>query len=115
MSKAALARRSEISLPTVQRLLCGRETNPRLETVTALADALGVEVRLSGSSRVYESTEASAFRLEHARAKAKRLARLVQGTMALEAESVGADVLEQMEECNLHALLAGPPRRLWGE
>jgi len=35
--------------------------------------------------------------------------------MALEAEAVREDVLEEMEEQNVHALLAGPARRLWGE
>jgi len=115
MSKADLARRAEVSLPTVRRLLAGREKRARTDIVAAIAAALGVEVRLSDSSHVYESSDVSAFRRDQARAKAKRLARLVQGTMALEAEAVGADVLDEMEERNVHALLAGSGRRLWGE
>jgi transcriptional regulator with XRE-family HTH domain len=115
MSKADLARRAGISVPTVRRLLSGREKRARTDIVAAIADALGVEVRLSASPSVYESSKVSEFREAHARAKAKRLARLVQGTMALEAEAVGMDVLDAMEEQNVHALLAGSGRRLWGD
>ena len=115
MSKADLARRADVSLPTVRRLLAGREKRARTDIVAALAAALGVEVRLSGSPYVYECSDASAFRREHALAKAILLARLVQGTMALEAEAVDAEVLKRMEEQNFHALLAGSARRLWGE
>ena len=115
MSKADLARRAGVSLPTVQRLLSGRETRARTDIVAAIAAALGVEVRLSDSPHVHESTDVSSFRMAQARAKARRLARLVQGTMALEAEAVGEGVLAQVEEQNVHALLAGPGRRLWGE
>jgi len=113
MSRATLARRAELSLPTVQRLLSGREGRPRMDTVARLAGALGVDVLLSDSPRVCARATASAFRDEQARAKARRLASLVQGTMALEAEAVGADTMGRMEEENYHALLAGPARRLW--
>lgn len=115
MSKTDLARRARISVPTAQRLLSGREKRARTDVVAAIAAALGVEVRLSDEAYVYESTEVSAFRRKHAEEKAKRLARLVQGTMALEAEAVESSVLEELEEQNIHALLAGPGRRLWGE
>jgi len=115
MSKADLARRAGVSLPTVQRLLAGRDPRPRTDILMAIAVALGVEVRLSASPGVFETQEVSSFREAQARAKAIRLARLVQGTMAIEAEAVGADVLEEMEEQSVHALLAGPGRRLWGE
>ena len=115
MSKADLARLADVSLPTVHRLLSGGEGRPRTDIVMALAIALGVEVRLSESPCVAETSKVSAFREAHARAKAKRLARLVQGTMALEAEAVGPDILNELEEQNVHALLAGPGRRLWGE
>ena len=115
MSKADLSRRAGLSLPTIHRILSGRDKRARSDTLSAVAAALGVEVRLSDSPYVYESSEVSAFRQAQARAKAMRLARLVQGTMALEAEAVGTDVLEEMEEHNVHALLAGPGRRLWGD
>ncbi|MHC4849704.1 MAG: helix-turn-helix domain-containing protein [Planctomycetota bacterium] len=115
MSKVDLARRADVSLPTVRRLLSGHERRARTDIVAAIAAALGVEVRLSGSSYVHELSNVSAFRRKQAHAKAKRLVRLVQGTMALESEAVGDDVLDELEEQNVHALLAGPARRLWGE
>ena len=115
MSKADLARRAAVSLPTVQRLLSGREGRPRLDIVLAVAIALGVEVRLSASPAVVEMSGVTAFREAQARRKATRLAKLLQGTMALEAEAVSAGVLKEIEEENVHALLAGPRRRLWGE
>ena len=115
MSKADLARRSSVSLPTVHRLLSGREDRARTDTLAALAAALGVEVRLGRETYVHEISDASTFRREQAQAKAKRLAKLLQGTMALEAEAVSADALAEIEEQNVHALLAGSGRRLWGE
>ena len=115
MSKTDLARRAGVSVPTVLRLLSGREKRARTDIVAAVAAALGVEVRLSASPEVHELCRASSFREKQARAKAKRLASLVQGTMALEAEAVGTEVLQDLEEENTHALLAGPKRRLWGE
>ena len=115
MSKVDLARRSGVSLPTVHRLLSGRESRARTDTVAAIAAALGVEVRLSENPHVHETHGVSDFRRAQARAKARRLARLVQGTMALEAEAVGVETLAALEEDNLHALLAGSGRRLWGE
>jgi transcriptional regulator with XRE-family HTH domain len=115
MSKADLARRAGVSIPTTRRLLSGRVRRPRTDALTALAAALGVEVRVSGTPCVVETTTVPAFRETQARAKARRLARLVQGTMALEAAAVGADTLHEIEEENVHALLAGPARRLWGE
>ncbi len=64
---------------------------------------------------MHETFGVSAFRREQAKTKAMRLARLVQGTMALEVQAVGTDVLEEMTEQSVHALLAGSGRRLWGE
>lgn len=115
ISKIQLARRSGVSLPTVHRLLSGKEKRPHLDTLSALAVALGVEVRLASTAHMHESTKVRAFREEQAREKAASLTRLVQGTMALEAEAVGVEVLEEMQEQTMHTLLAGPPRRLWGD
>ena len=115
MSKAQLARRSKLSVPTIRRLLSGGENRPHLDTLAALATALGVEIHLAGTAQVHEAIEAAAFRELQARRKATRLARLVQGTMALEAEAVNAEALQEIQEQNVHALLAGPPRRLWGD
>lgn len=115
MSKAALARRAGIAAPTVRRLLGGREHRARTDILAALAGALGVEVRLSHSPYVHEFTTPSAFREQQARAKARQLTRLLQGTMALEAAALDTATLHEIEEQNVHDLLAGPARRLWGD
>ncbi len=62
---------------------------------------------------IHEIDSAETFRERQARGKARRLVRLVQGTMALEAEAVDEAELDAMEEENIHALLAGSSRRLW--
>jgi hypothetical protein len=86
-----------------------------VDILGGIADALGVEVRLSGTPSMHELVDVSAFREARARKKATHLAMLVQGTMALEAEPVDARVLERMTTENVHSLLAGPRRRLWGD
>ena len=115
ISKAQLSRRSGVAVHTVHRLLSGGETRPKMDTLSALAVALGVEVRLADRAVMHETTKVSAFRAKQAKAKAAYLAKLVQGTMALEAEAVDAEVLQEIEEANVHALLSGPSRRLWGD
>ncbi len=115
ISKTDVARRSGVSLPTVQRLFTGRGARPGLTTVAKVADVLGVEVRLSGRSRVHEIHSVEAFREMQARKKARRLVRLVHGNMALEAETLDEGVLVAMETESVRTLLAGPPRRLWCE
>ena len=115
MSKVNLARRAGVSLPTVQRLLSGREGRARADILCAIAEALGVEVRLSGSPSVSEPIEPSSFRDARAREKAAQLTKLVQGTMALEAEAVDGRTLKQLTDQTVRALLAGPGRRLWGD
>jgi len=113
ISKADLARISGVSLPTVQRLLAGKEKRPGLGTVAKIAAALGVEVRLSYRIHVHPTFGVDEFREMQARKKARRLVRLVKGTMALEDESVGEEALAAMEDENVHRLLSGAPRRLW--
>ena len=63
MSKADLARRAGVSLPTIRRLLSGREDRARTDIVAAIAAALGVEVRLSATPYVHETIDVSAFRM----------------------------------------------------
>ena len=77
--------------------------------------ALGVEIRLAAEAVVVERWTVAEFRARQAQAKARRLVRLLQGTMALESEAVDDEALAELEAEQLHALLAGSNRRLWGE
>ena len=76
------------------------------ENVTAVARALGV-------SWVQNETDADEFCRAEAQRKAEKIARLVQGTSALEGQGVDAATYQRLVERTYHELLAGPRRRLW--
>ena len=109
MSRPAVARRSGVSFPTVERILSGKEKNPGFANVQAIAAALGVEIHFQ------EPQTAQDFRRVQATAKATRLARMVQGTMGLEAQAVDAETLRGMIDQTTSELLAGSNRKLWDE
>jgi transcriptional regulator with XRE-family HTH domain len=113
MSRALVASRSGVSLPTVTRILTGKETAPSLPKVQAIAAALGVSLHAGAVVRVEEDLDAEEFRRRQALAKARRLVRIVQGTMGLESQAVDARTLHEMIERTTKDLLAGPRRRLW--
>jgi len=115
MPKTLAARRSGLSLPTVNRLLSTKERRPTVDSVSALAGALGLEVVLGRHARVRPVASAAAFRERRARTVAVRLVGMVQGSMALEADGVPAHVLRDMERDTVHELLAGSARRLWSD
>jgi transcriptional regulator with XRE-family HTH domain len=107
MSKTVVARRAGVSLPTVNRILSGKEKRPGLPYVQAIAEALGVEVRLA------EVADAYAMREQQATEKARQLVGMVQSNMALEGQGVGNEAIERMVRQTVHELMAGPSRRLW--
>lgn len=109
MNKSTVAKRSGVSIPTVDRILSGREKNPRFSNVQAIAAALGIELRL------HETQSAQEFRKVQATAKAQRLVRMVQGTMGLEAQGVDSETLEGMIDQATCELLAGSARKLWDD
>ena len=115
LPKTLAADRADLSLATVNRLLSGRDRRLSVDSVSAMASALGLEVILGARPRVRAALSAAAFREMVARAKAKRLVGMVQGSMALEAEGVSRVVLREMERETVHELLAGPARRLWSD
>ncbi|MHC4219371.1 MAG: helix-turn-helix domain-containing protein [Planctomycetota bacterium] len=108
MSLEVLAERSGVSLPTVQRILAGKQHNPRLSSVVALASAMGVRLR------VQAEIDADVLRENQARHKAGALIGLVQGSAALEGQGLNPGTRERMVKRTVHALLAGPNRKLWG-
>ncbi|MEX2217344.1 MAG: helix-turn-helix domain-containing protein [Phycisphaerales bacterium] len=107
MTFPALAERSGVSEPTVKRILGGRAPDASIANVAAVAGALGVTLGL------HEEVDAHEMCRREARRKAEQVARLVQGTSALESQAVDAKTYRRLVEESYHELLAGPRRRLW--
>jgi transcriptional regulator with XRE-family HTH domain len=106
MSFPQLAERSGVSEPTVKRILGGQGGSASYASVAAVAEALGMPLRS-------EAIDPDEFRERAALEKARHLARLVQGTSALEAQAVPPAEFRRLVARSVHELLAGPPRRLW--
>jgi transcriptional regulator with XRE-family HTH domain len=109
MSRAALARKSGVSIAAVHRILSGKEDSPSVATLDALASVLGLAIE------VVEVADAEELREQQAKRKAERITSMVQGTMALEAQAVARKNLDRITKRNIHRLLAGPDRKLWDE
>jgi len=109
LSQSALAERSGVSLPTIQRILTGRSPAASFENMVSIAQAMGMQLDVVPISPAEEI-------LEHqARKKAQRLVGMVQGTSALEAQAVSSRHTGQMITKTIQELLAGSRRRLWAE
>src|SRR3954451_3766572 len=109
MSRATLARRAKVSVPTVHRILTGKETSPSVSTIEALACALGMAIQ------IVELIDADDLRERQAKRRASRLVGMVQGTMGLESQAVDEKAIESLTKRNANRLLAGSGRRLWEE
>lgn len=108
MSHAHVSVRAGVPEPTVKRILGGGLAAASFANVAAIAEALGAPI---GGPAI----DVEEFRRRQARTRAERVARLVQGTSALEAQAVDHATYERLVERTYHELLAGPPRRLWAE
>ena len=106
MSLRILAHRSDLGVATVQRALRGR-TGEKFSTVVAIADALGAEVGLVRQRQI------SACRKSQAKAKAKKLVGVAQGSAALENRAVGPETLLRIQREAAKELLTGSSHRLW--
>jgi len=106
MTYAALSSRSGVSIPTAKRILSGRAEGASFEHVTAIAEALGLSLHV-------QDRDIDAMRRDQARSKAEAIARLVQGTSALEGQAVDHRTFQRLVDQSYHELLAGSPRRLW--
>jgi transcriptional regulator with XRE-family HTH domain len=113
MSRAAVARLSGVSEPTVARVLTDRERAPTLPVIQAIAAALRVEIRLGESFKIASLIDADDYRRQRAKAKAIRLIHRLQGSMGLEAQAVDVKTVEKMVERTITELLAGSKRKLW--
>lgn len=106
MSFAALASRSGVSEPTVKRILGGRIGEASFANVAAVAHALGAPLG-------FEEMDIDELCRQQARTKAEHVARLVQGTSALESQAVDSETYRRLVEKSFHELLAGSRRKLW--
>jgi transcriptional regulator with XRE-family HTH domain len=107
MSFLALANRSGVSLPTVQRTLAGEHVAASFASVVALSEALGMEFSLA------PRVTAHAFTETRAQEKAERLVRIVQGTAGLEGQAVDAEKRKELVDNALHCMMQGSRRKLW--
>jgi transcriptional regulator with XRE-family HTH domain len=107
ISRPCLARRSGVSLPTVNRMLSGGCEHSTYANLRAVALALGMDVEVRSTVSEQEFAE------HEAQSKAEVIARLVQGTSALESQAVDADTYGQIVRQTVHELMAGSRRRLW--
>jgi transcriptional regulator with XRE-family HTH domain len=108
MTNVVLARRSGLGIATVQRALSG-DGNARLDTLSGIAETLGVELGVSRSLPI------TTMRERQARLKARKLVALVQGNAALEAQAVPEPELEAMFQRTVRDLLRGSDRALWAD
>ncbi len=109
MSCAILAKRSGVSMATVQRVLSGNHQEASFANVLAIAEALNMSVEIKPIAHATEVRE------RQARQKAERLVRMVQATSGLEGQAVSPRELESMVSQTTHDLLAGSKRQVWGE
>jgi transcriptional regulator with XRE-family HTH domain len=108
LSCAALARRAGLSLRTVQRVLAAEETDPGFATMLALAECLGVKIRI-------DAENVETVRRDQAQRKARRLVSMVQATSALESQAISPEAINALEARTVAELLGGSSRRLWAE
>ncbi|MEM1356256.1 MAG: helix-turn-helix domain-containing protein [Planctomycetota bacterium] len=107
MTYATLARRSGVSVATVERALSNRPYKVGLEDVLAIASALGMNLQLQ------EDTDPVEMVRRQAENKARKLVDMVQGTCLLEAQGIDNDQRQQMIREATLQLLNSPRRRLW--
>ena len=101
-----LAKRANLSMVTVQRVLNG-DTGVRFDNIAAIADCLGIDLLANNTLDVDTILE------RQARQKAKRLVAMAQGTAGLEGQGVSEEVCKQAEKKLVHELIAGDKRALW--
>jgi len=107
LSYERLAKRCGVSRPTVQRILSGRHPSASFTNIVAIAESLGLAIRL------FSKVDPRKLKRDQAQRKAKKLVSLVQGTSGLEGQAVDRRSVESMVEQTTHELLAGSKRKLW--
>jgi transcriptional regulator with XRE-family HTH domain len=107
MTLPVVAERAGLSRATVCRILRKKQASASLEKVLAIAGVLGAEasLNLQEPSKIIE---------EEIQARAKRIVRMVQGTMALEAQGItDQEHIDHLVEVAASEIRAKPRKRLW--
>ena len=107
ISQSILADMTGVSLPTIQRFFSEDAGNVSFETACKIAEILGCTLDTN------ETVNEQSLLEKQARAKARWLASIVQGTSSLEAQGLNKKSLAGVEENFYHKLLAGSRRKLW--
>ena len=106
MPLVVLSRRSGVPLQTLRRILRG-QTSARLDTVVAVAKALGLEMMPFA-----EQQSVTEMRRQQAQDKARRLVGLAQGTSGLEGQAVDEEALAEITAKTESRLLVSK-QKLW--
>lgn len=106
MTYAILAKRSGVSQASVVRILSGKQPSASFDHVLAIARSLGIDLRASCASP-------EEFQKTRAAEKADSFVRMAQGTMGLEGQAVGQDLLSRLKQQTVQKLLAGSKLKLW--
>ncbi len=96
MTFEALAHRSGVSMPTVVRILSGKDPHASFGNVNAIAKTLAVVVAFQPAGTSQEIRERQATK------KARELVGLVQGSSGLEAQAVAPKEVDNMTRQTVH-------------
>ena len=107
MPVRALSVRSGVSTATINRILHCKET-PSFGVIIALANSLGISLEIK------DVKSPADMRLEAAYEIAHRTVSMVQGSSALEVQSVDESTQKLAEQEIVTSLLAKAKRNLWG-
>ncbi|HEY7425731.1 MAG TPA: hypothetical protein VH682_15990 [Gemmataceae bacterium] len=102
-----LAERAHLSRATVCRILKEKRASSSLESVLAVASVLGAEgeLHIQDPEKLVE---------QQVQKRAKRIVRMVQGTMALEGQGItDPKHLDQLVETAAREIRAKPRKQLW--
>jgi hypothetical protein len=92
----------------VFRILKGKIDSVRFGYVRRVASVLGLSLDRP-------PVDAEEWRRQEAVRKARLVACLTQGTMALEAQAMSREVLLEIEAATIERLLAGSGKKLWSD
>jgi len=107
MPISALSERANVSVSTVKRVLEG-DTSVSYRTLCRIAEAMGASLKISARS------QSSVIR-EEAKRKARLVAKMSQGTSAMEAQAVDKETLDRIAQAAEAELIKRLGGMLWAK